>query len=124
MYVTSVRCIIYISECSMNKLKGLCDIRAGFLDPSIINQGRQDWPLKLADDSKDLVAGTTKEERDEIRHALHRREKKKVAAYINNALTFFHEQNRDEIYTPYNFEYVKTTLAVYTGCKLNTHDLI
>ena len=50
--------------------------------------------------------------------------KRWVVSYIVTALRFFYEQNQDQILAPYNFEYVKTTLAVYTGCKLNTHDLI
>ena len=87
--------------------KSMGDKRVGFLDPSLFNQVSHDWPLKLKDDSEKLAAGQTKSEKEAIRQKLHKQAQRTVAAYIVIALTFFYEENQDQILAPYKFEYVK-----------------
>ena len=77
------------------------DTRLRFLDPSLINQSQHDYPLTLKDNSKELRARKTKDEREAIRMDLHRKYKRKVAPYIVTALKFLHEEGRDEIFAPY-----------------------
>ena len=97
------------------------DTRVGFLDPSLINQSQHDYPLRLKDDSKELREGKTKEGRKKIRAELLRKYKRKVVSYIVTALKFLHEDNRDQIFDPYNFKYVEN-LAFNTQRKFNTKD--
>ncbi|KAJ1257150.1 hypothetical protein BS78_K194300 [Paspalum vaginatum] len=84
--------------------KAMGNKRTGFLDPSIINQGRHDWPLKLKDDSAKLAAGKTKVEKEAIRHQLHKQAQREVISYIVTALRFFYDENQDQILAPYHFD--------------------
>ena len=78
------------------------------MDPSLINKKQHDGPLMLKDDRKEFQKCKTDEERKETRKELHKRARAKCAAYIVSAWQFLHDEGRDEILAPYNFEYVQT----------------
>ncbi|KAJ1275670.1 hypothetical protein BS78_05G153600 [Paspalum vaginatum] len=80
------------------------DKRFGFLDPSLIKQSQHNLLVKIKDDSKELQVGKTKAKRVAIQPELHKKAKRKVASYIVTTLKFLHEENRDQILAPYNFD--------------------
>ena len=78
------------------------------MDPSLINESRHNNPLHWKDDRPELAKGKTKGQKDAIREHYWKKAKLDVAAYILTALRFFYEENKDQIFAPYNFSYVKT----------------
>ncbi|KAJ1276977.1 hypothetical protein BS78_05G258500 [Paspalum vaginatum] len=77
--------------------------KMGFLDPSLINQSRHDWPLQLPDNHDKLAAGQTKKE-EAIRHKLHKLAQRDVVSYLVNCLRFFDDEKIEEVLAPYNFD--------------------
>lgn len=77
-------------------------VKAGYVDPQPIAQTNFNYPRKWKLDGKELAAGKTLWEKEEIREKKIRQEFLKVAAYI--ALALKNLQQHSTIWLPYNFE--------------------
>ena len=77
-------------------------VKAGSIDPQAIAQTNFNYPRQLKLDAKELAAGKTHQEKEDIRAKKLRQESLKVSAYI--ALSFKNLQQHSTILLPYNFE--------------------
>ena len=74
----------------------------GYLDPQCVAQTNFTYAKAWKLDGKELAAGETIDEKEEIRKKEMREASLKVAAYISLALK--HLQHNSCIWLPYNFE--------------------
>jgi hypothetical protein len=77
-------------------------VKSGYLDPQLIAHILFTYPNKWELDDKNLAAGETIEEKEEIRQKRIKEESYKVAVYISRS--FNKMQDKGPIYLPYNFE--------------------
>jgi hypothetical protein len=77
-------------------------VKSGYIDPQPIAQTNFNYPRQWKLDGKELAAGKTLREKEDIREKKIRQESLKVAAYI--VLSFKNLQQHSTIWLPYNFE--------------------
>ena len=83
-------------------VKQMSSVKAGYIDPQAIAQTNFNYPRQWKLDAKELAAGKTLREKEDIRTKKLRQESLKVSAYI--ALAFKNLQQHSTIWLPYNFE--------------------
>ena len=83
-------------------VKQMPSVKAGYIDPQAIAQTNFNYPKQWKLDTKELAAGKTLREKEDIRAKKLRQESLKVSAYI--ALAFKILQQHSTIWLPYNFE--------------------
>ena len=83
-------------------VKQMPSLSSGYVDPQSIAATTFNYPKNWKLDGKELAAGKTVVEKEQIRQKQIRTESIKVAAYI--ALAFKNLQTSDAIWLPYNFE--------------------
>lgn len=90
--------------CSMQThiVKQMPGLQVGYIDPQPIAQTNFNYPKQWELDGKELAAGKTATEKDDIREKKIRDEALKVAAYI--ALSLKNLQHNNCIWVPYNFK--------------------
>ena len=93
--------------------KKMGDDKVGFLSPGAIAQTMFEWPLMLKYDAPELAEWKTNEEKDLIHRELLKKARSDVMIYLYNALRFFHEEGKEYIYAPYNFEYEISSSTLY-----------
>ena len=76
-------------------------VKAGYIDPQDIAQTNFNYPKQWKLDDKELAAGKTLREKEDICAKKLRQESLKVLAYI--ALAFKNLQQHSTILLPYNF---------------------
>ena len=77
-------------------------LKHGYIDPSPIASTNFNYPKDWKLDCKELGAGKTLKEKEDIRNKKILEESLKVAAYI--ALCFKNLQQHDNIWIPYHFK--------------------
>jgi hypothetical protein len=77
-------------------------VKARYVDPQPIAQTNFNYPRQWKLDGKELAAGNTLREKEEIYQKKIKEESLKVAAYIDMALKNL--QHHSTIWLPYNFE--------------------
>ena len=90
-------CRIYV-----HIVKQMPSVKAGYIDPQAIAQINFNYHRHWKLDAKELAAGKTLREKEDIRAKKLRQESLKVSAYI--ALAFKNLQHHSTIWLPYNFE--------------------
>jgi len=83
-------------------VKQIPSVKAEYIDPQAIAQTNFNYPRQWKLDDKDLAAGKTLQEKEDICAKKLRKESLKVSAYI--ALAFKNLQQHSTIWLPYNFE--------------------
>ena len=83
-------------------VKQMPSVKAGYIDPQAIAQTNFNYPKQWKLDAKELAAGKTLWEKEDIHTKKLRQESLKVSAYI--ALAFKNLQQHSTIWLPYNFE--------------------
>ena len=83
-------------------VKQMPSVKAGYIDPQAIAQINFNYPRQWKLDAKELAAGKTLQEKEDIRAKKLRQESLKVSAYI--ALSFKNLQQHSTIWLPYNFK--------------------
>ena len=83
-------------------VKQMPSVKAGYIDLQAIAQTNFNYPRQWKLDDKELVAGKTLQEKEDIHTKKLRRESLKVSAYI--ALAFKNLQHHSTIWLPYNFK--------------------
>ena len=83
-------------------VKQMPSVKARYIDPQAIAQTNFNYPRQWKLDDKELAAGKTLQEKEDIRAKKLRQESLKVSAYI--ALAFKNLQQHSTIWLPYNFE--------------------
>ena len=83
-------------------VKQISSVKAGYIDPQAIAQINFIYPRQWKLDDKELAAGKTIREKEDICAKKLRQESLKVSAYI--ALAFKILQHHCTIWLPYNFE--------------------
>ena len=83
-------------------VKQMPSVKAGYIDPQAIAQTNFNYPRQWKLDAKELAAGKTLQEKEDIHAKKLRKESLKVSAYI--ALAFKILQQHSTIWLPYNFE--------------------
>ena len=83
-------------------VKQMPSVKAGYIDPQAIAQTNFKYPRQWKLDAKELSAGKTIREKEDIHAKKLRQEPLKVLAYI--ALAFKNLQHHSTIWLPYNFE--------------------
>ena len=82
-------------------VKQMPSVKAGYIDPQAIAQTNFNYPRQWKLDGKELAAGKTLQEKEDIRAKKLRQESLKVSTYI--VLTFKNLQQHS-MWLPYNFE--------------------
>ena len=77
-------------------------MKAGYIDPQAIAQTNFNYPRQWRLDAKELAAGKTLREKEDIRTKKLRQESLKILTYI--ALAFKNLQQHSTIWLPNNFE--------------------
>ena len=83
-------------------VKQIPSVKARYIDPQAIAQINFNYPRQWKLYAKELAAGKTLQEKEDIRAKKLRQESLKVSAYI--ALAFKILQQHSTIWLPYNFE--------------------
>ena len=83
-------------------VKQIPSVKAGYIDPQAIEQTNFNYPRQWKLDDKELAAGKTLREKENIRAKKLMQESLKVSAYI--ALAFKNLQQHSTICLPYNFK--------------------
>ena len=83
-------------------VKQMPSVQAGYIDPQAIAHTNFNYPRQWKLDAKELAAGKTLREKEDIRAKKLRQESLKVSVYI--ALAFKNLQQHSTIWIPYNFE--------------------
>ena len=83
-------------------VKQMPSVKPGYIDPQAIVQTNFNYPRQWKLDVKELAAGKTLQEKEDICAKKLRQESLKVSAYI--ALAFKNLQQHSTIWLPYNFE--------------------
>ena len=91
-----------ICRMQVHIVKQMPSVKPGYIDPQAIAQTNFNYPRQWKLDAKELAAGKTLREKEDIRAKKLRQESLKVSAYI--ALAFKNLQQHSTIWLPYNFE--------------------
>ena len=86
----------------MHIVKQVPSVKARYIDPQVIAQTNFNYPRQWKLNAKELAAGKTIREKEDIHAKKLRQESLKVLAYI--ALAFKNLQQHSTIWLPYNFE--------------------
>ena len=91
-----------ICRMQVHIVKQMPSVKDGYIDPQAIAQTNFNYPRQWKLDAKELAAGRTLREKEDIRAKKLRQESLKVLAYIT--LAFKNLQRHSTIWLPYNFE--------------------
>ena len=83
-------------------VKQIPSVKVGYIEPQAIAQINFNYPRQWKLDAKELAAGKTLREKEDIHANKLRQEFLKVSVYI--ALAFKNLQQHSTIWLPYNFE--------------------
>ena len=91
-----------ICRMQVHIVKQMPSVKAEYIDPQAIAQTNFNYPRQWKLDDKELAAGKTLREKEDIRMKKLRQESLKVSAYI--ALSFKNLQHHSTIWLQYNYE--------------------
>ena len=91
-----------ICRMQVHIVKQMPSMKSEYIDPQAIPQTNFNYPRQWKLDAKELAAGKTHREKEDIRTKKLKQESLKVSTYI--ALAFKNPQQHSTIWLPYNFE--------------------